>query len=353
MTTGYRPVGAANVTIKEIAARLGVSHSTVSRALNDHRSTSARTKTLVRDMADTLGYIANTPARAMRRAQSSMVGLIIPDIQNDFYATVAKVMAEHCGRENLQLVLAVTEDDPEIEFRHVRALREALAAGVVTTLSSSCRPDTLRLLNGTVHLQLLRMHPNCPSDFVGVDDRGGVYEATRHLIGLGHRRIAFIGGPKGVSTTSERYAGFRAALFEAGLPAERMLAEFGPPRPSFGRDATARVLADRPVWTGLVIASPQITIGAIEALDAARHRIPDDLSLVSYGDAPWFRLWRSPISAIDLPAGDVAATTASLLFRRIRDRAAGVEAPIKPIHVALSSHLVPRGTTGAPMAATV
>ena len=173
MSARNRALRAGNPTIKEIAARLGVSHSTVSRALNNHLYTSRKTKESVHAMAKELGYIANTAARVMRHARSSMVGLIIPDVENDFCAAVAKVTVEQCAQENLQLVLAVTEDDADLEYRHVRSLREALAAGVVITPSASCQRTTLDLLRGMVNVQLLRAHPSLESDFVGLDETGG------------------------------------------------------------------------------------------------------------------------------------------------------------------------------------
>jgi LacI family transcriptional regulator len=337
-----------NPTIKEIAARLGVSHSTVSRALNDHRYTSRQTKEMVKAMAKELGYIPNTAARTMRHARSSIVGLIIPDVQNDFYATVAKVTAEQCAREGLQLVLAVTEDDADLEYRHVRALREARAAGVIITPSAECQRATLDLLRGTINMQLLRAHPALEGDFIGLDEKGGIHAATRHLVELGHRKLAYIGGPKGLNTTEDRYAGFCMALSAAGISVEATPAEFGLPRPQFGEEVTERLLKRRARPTGLVIASPQLAIGAIEAIDKLQLALPQDISLVSYGDAPWFRFWRPRITAVDLPAHDVATTCGSLLFRRIRDRESSADEPRPPARIALGTHLVVRQSTGEP-----
>ena len=242
-------------------------------------------------MAKELGYIANSAARVMRHARSSMVGLIIPDVENDFYAAVAKVTAEQCARENLQLVLAVTEDDADLEYRHIRSLREALAAGVVITPSAS---STLDLLRGMVNVQLLRAHPSLESDFVGLDETGGIFTGTKHLIALGHRRLAFIGGPKGLSTTEERYSGFCAALVAAGLSADAAPAEFVPPRPAFGEEATKRLLRRKSRPTAVVIASPQLTVGASEAIGQDRtHATAGRLADV---------VWRCPLVSL-LEAG--------------------------------------------------
>ena len=348
MRARNRALRASNPTIKEIAARLGVSHSTVSRALNDHHYTSRKTKELVHAMAKELGYIANTAARAMRHARSSMVGLIIPDVENNFYAAVAKVTAEQCARENLQLVLAVTEDDADLEYRHVRSLREALAAGVIITPTAACQRSTVDLLRGMVNIQLLRAHTALESDFVGLDETGGILAGTRHLIELGHRKLAFIGGPKGLNTTEERYAGFCRALAAAGLSVDAAPADFVLPRPAFGEEATKRLLRRKSRPTALVMASPQLTVGALEAIDKAALALPQDVSLLSYGDAPWFRFWKPGITAVALPARDVATTCGSLLFRRMRGDNAEAEESRPPAHVALGTHLVVRGSTAPP-----
>jgi DNA-binding LacI/PurR family transcriptional regulator len=339
---------AGSPTIKEIATRLGVSHSTVSRALNDHHYTSRRTKEIVHAMAKELGYIANTAARAMRHARSSMVGLIIPDVENDFYAAVAKVTAAQCARENLQLVLAVTEDNAELEYRHVLALREALAAGVIITPSASCQRATLDLLRGMVNIQLLRAHPALDGDFVGLDETGGIFAATQHLIALGHRRLAFIGGPKGLNTTEDRYAGFCRAMVASGLSIDAAPAEFVLPRPAFGEAATKRLLRRKSRPTALIMASPQLTVGALEAIDKAGLVLPQDISLLSYGDTPWFAFWKPGITAVSLPAQDVATTCGSFLFGRMRHTTAEVEESRPSARVALGTHLLVRGSTAAP-----
>ncbi len=340
-----------SVTIKEIAARLGVSHSTVSRALNDHHHTSDRTKARVRAAAETMGYIAHTPARTMRRARGSIVGLIVPDVQNDFYATVAKVMAESCAAESLQLVLALSEDDPDLEYRHALALREALAAGVVITASAAPRRATLALLRDSPTVQLVRDHPGVEGDWVGIDDHEGTFAAASHLIELGHKRLAFVGAPEELSTGAARLAGFRDALANGGLSAASAPVELGPPRPGFGVEAVARLLALRPRPTGLVTASSQLTIGALDAVRAAGLALPGDLSMVGLSDPDWFRLWGPGITTVGLPVHEIATTAASLLFRRIREQdvSQGGE-ELRPTRAQLSPYLIVRGTTAPPPA---
>jgi LacI family transcriptional regulator len=309
----------SHATIKDIAARLGVAHSTVSRALNDHPHVKDETKLRVRRAAADLGYIANSGARLMRLGRSSVIGLIVPDVENPFYSAAAKVMAESCAAEGFQLLLAVSEDDPFQEQNHVQALREARAAGVAIALTANPRRQTIALLRQVPTVQLVRRDSALPCDAVGIDDRAGTRLSTQHLLDLGHRRIAFIGVLQELSTGSARVAGYRAALREAKVKLDPALEKFGRPRPDFGHQALAELLAlsDRP--TAVVLGSSQFTLGALDAMGAAEVSMPIDLSLVGYGDPDWFRLWRPAITTIGLPLKDIAATAASLLFRRIRE----------------------------------
>ena len=137
-------------------------------------------------------------------------------------------------------------------------------------------------------------------------------------------------------------------MIAAGLSTDAAPAEFVPPRPAFGEEATKRLLRRKSRPTAVVIASPQLTVGASEAIGKAALTLPQDVSLLSYGDAPWFLFWKPGITAVALPAQDVATTSGSLLFRRMRGDKAEAEDSRLPARVALGTHLVVRGSTAAP-----
>jgi LacI family transcriptional regulator len=344
---GEPPLARPSATIKEIASRLGVSHSTVSRALNDHHHTSEATKERVRTAARAMGYIAHGPARAMRGARTSLVGLIIPDVQNYFYATVARVIAQTCAARSLQLVLAVSEDDAALEYRHAMALREAHAAGIIVVPTAAMQRRTSALLNGSPTVQLVRTSPQLHGQTVAIDDRVGTRAATQHLLEQGHRRLAFVGGPVALSTGRSRLAGFSDAVAEAGLSMEDMAVALGPPRVDFANAATARILdgANRP--TGLVLGGAELAVGALAAIREAHLRVPEDLSFVGYGDPEWFRLWAPPITTIGLPVEEVASTTAALLFQMMHLSDLPPLGASAAVRVVVEPRLIVRGTTRA------
>ena len=334
-------------TIKDIAAQLGMAHSTVSRALNDHPHIRQETKLLVRRAAAELGYVTNSGARLMRLGKSSMIGLIVPDVENPFYSAAAKVMAESCAADGFQLMLAVSEDDPLQEQRQVQALREARAAGVAVALTASPRPQTIALLRQVPTVQLVRRDAALVADAVGIDDSAGTRIATQHLLELGHRRIAFVGVLQQLSTGAARLAGYRGALRDARIEAEPAFEKVGRPRPEFGRQALSELLALRNRPTGVVLGSPQFMLGALDAIGAAKLSIPADLSIVGYGDTDWYRLWRPAITTVGLPLNDIAATAASLLFRRIR-KANDKTTESSPLHAPFLPSLIARASTAKP-----
>lgn len=337
---------ARGTTIRDIADALGISHSTVSRALGGHPMISDATRASVARTARRLGYVASAPARSMRGALSPLVGYVIPDIQNDFYASVAKRVADALAPHGLQMVLSVTEDDPERERRDVRALIEARASAVIVTPSPAPHAETLRMLARTHAVQLVRRIEPLHADAVTVDDAAGTRAATAHLVQCGHRRIAYVGAPVSTSSGRARLAGFEAALADAGLPPGPTV--LGAPRPESGRIAVERLLGDAPRPTALVLGSSELTLGALLALQAAGVAVPDALSVVGYGDPTWFSLVDDGITTVHLPVDEVADAATALVLDGLRAASAAPAATRAPARPTIRPKLTVRGSTRPP-----
>jgi LacI family transcriptional regulator len=197
------------VTIKDIAATLQVSPSTVGRALADDRRISVEMKRKVNEAATQAGYVANRSARMMRGVQSNLVGLIVPDIRNSFYSTIAHALSRCLLSANYQLTLCETDDDRMHELRHIKELTSVNVAGIILVPSAKPHPDSARILKMTPHIQLLRKAPLLGEQWFGIDDRRALYESTEHIINEGHKRIAYIGGTEELPTGAARVQGFR------------------------------------------------------------------------------------------------------------------------------------------------
>lgn len=330
----------ATMRMKDIATMLGVSVSTVGRALADRPEISDAMKARVREVAAEHGYVPHSAARAMRTGHSSQIGLIVPDIRNDFYGASAMALARCCEAAGFQLVLAATNDDPESELRQVRGFIEARVAGVVIAPTPAPRRETLSMLGRVATVELIREVAG--QAWFGIDDRRGIEVATQHLIGLGHRRIAYLGGEERLSTGRERLAGLRTAFALAGLAVPEDLVRLGAPDAAFAEAAFAELWAAAARPTALVTAGAGLTVGALEALGRLGIAVPGELSIVGFGDAPWFRWWGPGLTTMALPVYDVAFACGDYLLRQIQDGATKGAPPYRAMH---TPTLVVRGST--------
>jgi DNA-binding LacI/PurR family transcriptional regulator len=306
------------VTARKVAEKSGFSISTVGRALANDVRISAETRALVRRVADGLGYVGNTPARIMRGGSSKLVGLMLPDIRNDFYATIAEALSKCCDREGYQLALSIA-DDRNTEARHLKELVSARVAGIVIVPTSAPRRETLGLLRRVSHVQLLRRLSSCPSAWFGIDDEECLRAGTAHLLHLGHRRIAYIGGLTELRTGEARVNGFRRAFVEAGIDASKSIEELGPPTLEFGSQVTSRLLlntSDRP--TALITGSVQVTQAVLDSLHRLRISVPDELSVVGFGDAPGFDWWGPGLTTLRMPTQELATTCGLWFLHRLK-----------------------------------
>jgi LacI family transcriptional regulator len=331
------------VTIQDIARTLNISHTTVSRALADNPKISAETKLRVRNAVEQLGYVPSASARMMRGARSSLVGLIIPDVQNDFYATLAKTVADCLAARSMQLLLSVTNDDSDRELRELRAILETRPAGVIIVPTAAARAETAALLKNVETVQLIRTHPLLSARAMIVDDCAGTFAATQHLLSYGHRRLGFIGGDTSLSTGRNRLAGFEDALKEHGI--EPAVIALGAPRPEFARQAVISMMASKHRPTGLVSGSAELTLGALQGLRTLRLEWPRDVSVVGYHDPAWFELAAAGITTVRLPVQDIAATATSVLLSRAFEKSLHDENADVPFNMEFSPTLALRGST--------
>lgn len=294
------------ITAKDVAAELGIAVSTVGRAMADDPRISDDTKARVRKVADRMGYVGNTPARIMRGASSKLIGLMIPDVSNDFYASVAQSLSEVMDARGYRLVLLLTRDDRIVEERQVAEMVGARAAGVIIVPTARPTKRTRTLLGGLNTVQFLRRVPELGQAWIGIDDESAIASAATYLTHCGHRRIAYLGGSEALSTGGLRVRGYRGALAAAGVPAENAIECLGELSADFGAAATRSLLMLKPRPTAVITGSVHIMLGLIRELDRQQIAVPDEMSVIGFGEAPWFEWWRGGISAIRLPVQDLA-----------------------------------------------
>lgn len=330
-------------TIKDVAAHLGVSFSAVSRALSDHHHTSEALKERVRKAALELGYVPHGAARAMRRKRSLLIGLVIPDLGNRVFTEAASVMAAHCHAAGYQLILSVSQLNAQIEFEQVKALREMRVDGVIIAPCGDSLPQTRELVSSMPAVQLARRNPHFSIPVIGTDDRAGACAAMQHLIQLGHRSIGIIGGNQS-GTDEERFRGAIEGASDMGVRIDNSAIMRGALSVAFGREAAARLLqaANRP--TAILVTNSVLALGMVDTIQRRKISVPQELSVIGFGDPEWFRLWGPGLTTVQLPTTQLAIACADHLLRRIADRDA--QPGDTSFEMLLETNLLLRGSTG-------
>jgi LacI family transcriptional regulator len=331
-------------TVSDVAGRAGVSVSTASRVLSGRGYASADTRRVVLQAARELGFVPNQIARSLRTRRTRMIGLLIGDVENPFYSTLASNVESVTRGAGYHVVLCNSNDNPEIEKEYLNLLEGMRVDGLVVTPTPRNRAKLADLLGkGVVIVQIDRVVEGLHADAILVDNEAGAHRAVEYMIAAGHTRIGILPGDLDVATARQRLAGYERALCEHGIPIREQLIRPG----SFHReraieDATELIKA-HPAPTALLAANNLLAEGTLVALADHGLRVPRDMSVVAFDDVPWMPLLDPPITAVRQPVADIARTAAELMLRRLGD-----DAKARPNTVIFRTELVERGSVAAP-----
>ncbi|GAB6896945.1 LacI family DNA-binding transcriptional regulator [Kineosporia succinea] len=310
-----------SVTMREVAEHAGVSVSTASRALGGSASISEETRARVMAAAGELGYRVNRAARSLRSRESRLVGLVLNNLLNASFHTIAQVVQRRLASEGYQLILCTTDADVTTERNLLETLADHGVDGVVVIGSGQNSAITNQLQSsGTAVVNVIRSSRDSASPTVLAADRDGSYQATRYLLELGHRAIGFIGALDTADSGRERLRGYREALASEGIDLDESLVERGPFTPEFGSSAVDRLLSQDRRITALLSANHEASFGVLPALVARGVSIPHDLSLVCYEDMPVLQMWQPPVTVVDNGAQAMADLAVNLLMDQLRRR---------------------------------
>ncbi|WP_326595367.1 LacI family DNA-binding transcriptional regulator [Streptomyces sp. NBC_01803] len=335
------------VTLADVAEAAGVSKSTASRVLSGSGRISPQARRAVVTAAERLGYRTNRIASGLRTRRSNLVGLIVTNLVNASFHAITSIVHQRLDELGYQVLLCITDADPARERRYLEALLDHRVDGLIIVGTGENATVVKEVETaGIPVVNLIRSPEGTPGDAVMADDHEGAVLAARHLLGLGHRRIAFIGGPASVDSGRERYAGFAQAMAEHGVEPDPALVLRGPYEPPFGDEAVTRLMtspAARP--TALYSANHEATFGVLGALVRFGVRVPDHLSLVCHEEAPFFAYWHPPITVVDNAPRDLGELAAEQLLRRIEKGEAGRGGTSRSLRV--GAQLVVRRSTAA------
>jgi LacI family transcriptional regulator/LacI family repressor for deo operon, udp, cdd, tsx, nupC, and nupG len=335
-------------TLKDVAREADVSVSTVSRVFNNPEKVRPDTRKRVRTAAESLGYKPSRVARRLRleSGETNLIGLVIPDIQNPFFADVTRGVEDLARDHDYALILSNSDEDPDRQRVALDTLQTEDVDGVIVPpvrLDDSAVED---LAESDVPVVCVdRGMPDPSVDTIRSANREGAYDAVTHLIEQGHTRIAFIGGIARTSTSTERRRGYEDALRDHEIPVESSLIKEGDPRRERGKHQTEALLDLGRPPTALFTGNNLTTLGALAALNERGVAVPDEMALVGYDDIPWAQALNPPPTVIDQPAYEMGHRAAELLLRRLEnpDRS--------PTVVTLQPKLVIRRSCGARSAA--
>lgn len=334
------------IDLRRVAEASGVSVSTASRALAGSPRISAATSQRVRAAAEALGYRPNANARALRTSRSRLVGLVITNLINASFRTIAEVVQQRLSESGYQMVLSVTGGDLDQELAALHTLADHNAVGVIVVGSHSKFVGELRTADlPVVHLARRPGHP--VGDCVIGDELAGAREATEYLIGLGHKRIGLISGSSDVTSGRERRDGYRLALDAHRIPYRDELVVTGPFVARTGELAVA-LLLDLPARarpTALFVANHEASFGALPALRERGVELPDELSVICYEDSELMRWWHPAVTVMENNATQMGELAATLLLDQIGGRGT---ASARRGEYRVGARLVVRGSCAAP-----
>lgn len=330
-------------TINDVAKRAGVSPVTVSRVLNAAPNVNAATRERVKLAIAELGYVPNVVARSLRSRRTRSLALILPDITNPFWPTVARGVEDAAQQGGYTVLLCNSDENAVKQARYLEVVASQQVDGVII---APCDSDASRLAmlrdRGVATVVIDRRIDDWDVDTVRGDSVGGAHVLVRHLIDLGHKQIAVLAGPAGASTSQDRVAGYEAALMHAGQPLDPQLVRYGEFREASGRQMMESVLEERPDITAVFAANNAIALGALEALGACGLRVPQDIALVCFDDLPHASQLFPFLTVAEQPAYEMGLEAARLLLSALE-----ADAPLAPRHVMLPSRLIVRQSCGS------
>ena len=308
-------------TIYQIAKKVGLSPSTVARALRGTGYCSPKARERVRKAAAALDYSPTHAARMLKSKRSSKILFCIPDIYNPFYFGMIKGASDVLERHGYFTVLCPTRHRVEEELRLLQSLRERYGDGMILVSFNFNRRNIDPINRGGMPVVLTNRYDSRGGgdrfDYVFIDTRKGISLATRHLLASGHRRVAYIGGFPSEQTGAERLAGYRDAMREADVPIDDGMVMNSDYTRAGGFTAGRLLLSRARGPTGVVAANDLMAIGFMQACDEAGVRIPADICVVGMDNTDLATFVKPHLTSVVMREEDIGSNAATLLIERI------------------------------------
>jgi LacI family transcriptional regulator len=317
---------------------------TVSRVINNSGYVSEETRAKVETAVAELGYVPNMLGPSLRFKQTNTLALVLTDITNPFWTTIARGAEDAAHEKGYSVILCNTDESADKQNQYLTMLLRRRIDGILLAPTcSSAKSVRLIQKQGISIVVLDRLVPVDNVDIVRGDSTGGAYKITKHLLDLGHRNITIITGPHDVSTSYERVAGFSQALQDAGQELDDKNVIWGEFSQESGHKLTRKVLQNQPKPTAIFAGNNFIAVGALRALREAKIQVPKEISLVAFDDLPDTLSAQPFITNVAQPTYEMGYKAAQILISRMTGSSPGTFQ-----RVLLPTELIIRQSSGPP-----
>jgi LacI family transcriptional regulator, fructose operon transcriptional repressor len=307
------------VKIKDVADAAGVSTATVSRVLANKPHVRQEVKARVMEVVKALNYRPNRVARSLRSRQSTIIGLIVSDIENPFFQQVGRAVEDAAHEQGYSVMLCNNDEDPEKEQRYLHLIRDENLAGIILSPTRQTADDFLATSELNIPMVVIdRRVSSGEVDNVTIDNVQAARTITTHLIEHGYGRIGAIFGI-GSTTGRERREGFVQALKAHDLQPSTDLVKYANPREDDGYKTTLKLLQLHEPPEAIMTSNSLLAAGALRAIRESKKVIPEEVAFASFDETTWAKLVEPALTVIEQPTYEIGRTATELLLKRIKD----------------------------------
>jgi DNA-binding LacI/PurR family transcriptional regulator len=328
------------VKIKDVADAAGVSTATVSRVLADKPHVRQEVKTRVMQVVKKLNYRPNRVARSLRSQKSTIIGLIVSDIENPFFHQVARAVEDAAHEWGYSVMLCNNDEDPYKEQRYLHLIRDENLAGIILSPTRQTADNFAATSELNIPMVVIdRRVSDAEVDNIVIDNVQAAHTITTHLLEHGYRRIGAIFGI-GSTTGRERREGFVQALKAYDLQPSTDLVKYANPREDDGFDTTQKLLQQPAPPEAILTSNSLLAAGALRALRESKKAMPEEVAFASFDETAWAKLVVPALTVIKQPTYEIGRTATELLIKRIQDPTRSTR------EVTLKSKLIVRQSCG-------
>ncbi|WP_395051181.1 LacI family DNA-binding transcriptional regulator [Flavobacterium sp.] len=331
-------------TLKEIAATLGISITTVSKALKNYSDVSPKTKKAVMDLAEQLNFTPNSFAVNLRTKESKTIGLIIPEVVHHFFSNIIQGVIEEADKSGYMVIILQSNESLELEKKQVNLLFNKRVDGILMSLSNESNYDNhLKniISNGIPFVQFDKISKLIPSSKVIINDQKAASEAVQHLIDIGCKKIAHIRGPENPQNAIDRFLGYKKTLEKNGIPFDSKLV-YTCQNVTFdeGVEFAKQIVIDHPDVDGIFAVTDLVAVGVLSNLNENNIAVPSQIALIGFSN--WFmsQVIKPKLSTVDQPSYEMGVVAFNLLLEEILYRKEGKD--FKPRTIELNTNVIVR-----------